>query len=551
MNKTLLTLAIAAPVAFSSVSVSADTLKIGMSQYPEGLHPTLVSNVAASYVLNTAYRKTVIYGKDWQPQCNVCVEIPTFENGLAKRITREDGSEGIKLTVTVRDDLFWGDGTPLTTKDIQLGYEIQKDERVGNPGLQEAKTMEKLVLLDDKTFEVYLSKVSFKYRTDYFPDPLPEHVEGALYRADPTNYSKTTKYATDPTNAGLYYGPYVLNKVSPGSFITAQRNPHWKGQPPAFDELVFKTVENTSALEAHLLSGSVDYLPGEIGLSLDQVLQIEKRHGKKFNVHYEPGLLYEHLDTTMNNPHLAKKEVRQALLYGANREQLVDKLFSGKQPVADTNTSPRDLGFYPEVKRYEYNPEKAKSLLKQAGYTEKNGVMVDADGNELHIELATTAGNKTRELVQQVLQSQWKKIGVKVSINNQPARVYFGDTLTQRKHKGLAMFAWYSAPENPPRTILHSNSIPTEDNGWSGQNYIGYQNPKMDALLERVEAELDDEKRKAIFFEIQKIYAEDLPALPLYFRADSFVMPKWLEGVTPTGHMFASTNWVEEWTTTK
>ncbi len=136
MNKTLLTLAIAAPVAFSSVSVSADTLKIGMSQYPDGLHPTLVSNVAASYVLNTAYRKTVIYGKDWQPQCNVCVEIPTFENGLAKRITREDGSEGIKLTVTVRDDLFWGDGTPLTTKDIQLGYEIQKDERVGNPGLQ-------------------------------------------------------------------------------------------------------------------------------------------------------------------------------------------------------------------------------------------------------------------------------------------------------------------------------------------------------------------------------------------------------------------------------
>ncbi|KKD61666.1 peptide ABC transporter [Grimontia sp. AD028] len=551
MKKTILAMAMAAPLALSAASANAETLKIGMSQYPEGLHPVLVSNSAASYILSTAWRHSVIYGKDWQPYCNVCVEIPTFENGLAERYSREDGSDGIKLTVSIKDDLFWGDGTPVTSKDLQLGWEIERDERVGNPGLQEAQTMEKFVALDDKTFEVYLNKVSFKYRTDYFPDPMPAHIEGEIYRADPSSYSKTTKYATEPTNPGLFYGPYVLSKVSAGSFITVVRNPHWKGKSPAFDEIIFKTVENTSALEAHLLSGSVDYIPGELGLSLDQALQLEKRQGDKFKFHFEPGLLYEHLDTTMDNPHLAKKEVRQALMYGANRQQLVDKLFMGKQPIAHTNTSPRDFGYSEDVKQYEYNPNKAKELLNQAGYTLKNGVMVDGEGNELHLELMTTAGNKTRELVQQVLQSQWKQIGVKVSIVNQPARVYFGETLTQRKHKGLAMFAWYSAPENPPRTTLHSNSIPTEANSWSGQNYIGYKNPEMDALLEKVEAELDDKKRESIFRDIQNIYAEDLPALPLYFRSDSFVMPKWLEGVTPTGHMFASSNWVEEWYSTK
>ncbi|WP_028024124.1 peptide ABC transporter substrate-binding protein [Enterovibrio calviensis] len=550
MKKTILALAMAAPLALSAASASAETLKIGMSQYPEGLHPILVSNVAASYILSTAHRGTVIYGKDWLLQCNACVEVPSFENGLAERIKLEDGSEGIKMTVTIPDDLFWGDGVPVTTKDMKLGFDIATDKRVGNPGLQEAKTMEKLVLLDDKKFEVYLNKITFKYNT-FVPTPMPAHVEGDLYAKDPTSYSKTTKYATEPTNPGLYFGPFVLSKVNAGSFITAEQNPHWKGKSPAIDEIIFKAVENTSALEAHLLSGSVDYLPGELGLSLDQVLQLEKRHGNKFNVHYEPGLLYEHLDTTMDNPHLAKKEVRQALLYGANRQQLVDKLFAGKQPIADTNVSPRDTTFFADVKRYEYNPEKAKQLLLDAGYTLKNGVMVDGDGNALQIELMTTAGNKTRELVQQVLQSQWKQIGVKVNINNQPARVYFGETLNKRKHKGLAMFAWYSSPESPPRTTLLSTNIPTEENGWSGQNYIGYTNPAMDELLNKVEAELDTEKRKKIFHDIQNIYAEDLPALPLYFRADSFVMPKWLEGVTPTGHMFPSTNWVEEWYTTK
>ncbi|USH01212.1 peptide ABC transporter substrate-binding protein [Grimontia kaedaensis] len=550
MKKTILAMAMAAPLALSAASANAETLKIGMSQYPEGLHPTLVSNVAASYILSTSYRKSVIYGKDWLLQCNTCVEVPTFENGLAERITLDDGREGIKMTVAIKDDLFWGDGTPVTTKDILLGYNISVDERVGNPGLQEAKTVEKVVALDDKNFEVYLNKVTFKYNT-FVPDALPAHIDGPLYEQDPASYQKTTKYSTDPTNPGLYFGPYVLSKVNAGSFITATPNPNWKGKAPSFDELIFKTVGNTAALEAHLMSGSVDYLPGELGLSLDQVQQLEKRHGGKFNVHYEPGLLYEHLDTTMDNPHLAKKEVRQALLYGANRQQLVDKLFGGKQPVANTNVSPRDTTYYADVKSYEYNPEKAKELLKQAGYTLKKGVMVDGEGNELHLELMTTAGNKTRELVQQVLQSQWKQIGVKVSIVNQPARVYFGETLNQRKHKGLAMFAWYSSPESPPRTTLLSTNIPTEENGWSGQNYIGYKNPAMDELLNKVEKELDTEKRNQIFHEIQKIYAEDLPALPLYFRSDSFVKPKWLEGVTPTGHMFPSSNWVEEWHSTK
>jgi peptide/nickel transport system substrate-binding protein len=111
----------------------------------------------------------------------------------------------------------------------------------------------------------------------------------------------------------------------------------------------------------------------------------------------------------------------------------------------------------------------------------------------------------------------------------------------------MAMFAWISAPESVPRTTLHSEHIPTADNNWSGQNYTGYQNPEMDRLIEELEVELDLAKRKALWRDLQVLYAEDLPALPLYFRANSFILPQWLEGVTPTGHQFPSTLWVEEW----
>ena len=69
----------------------------------------------------------------------------------------------------------------------------------------------------------------------------------------------------------------------------------------------------------------------------------------------------------------------------------------------------------------------------------------------------------------------------------------------------------------------------------------------MDQLIESIEIELEKEKRKKLWGQLQRLYAEQIPAIPLYFRANSFIVPKWLKGIRPTGHMFTSTNWVEDW----
>ena len=159
----------------------------------------------------------------------------------------------------------------------------------------------------------------------------------------------------------------------------------------------------------------------------------------------------------------------------------------------------------------------------------------------------TTAGNRTRELVQQALQAQWRQVGIDARIRNEPARVFFGETVTKRKFTGLAMYAWISAPESVPRTTLHSSQIPSAENGWSGQNNPGFRNDEMDTLIDRLEVELDREKRRPMWARLQAIYAEELPVIPLYFRADAYVMPRWLDGITPTGHQYPTTLWVEQW----
>ena len=102
-----------------------------------------------------------------------------------------------------------------------------------------------------------------------------------------------------------------------------------------------------------------------------------------------------------------------------------------------------------------------------------------------------------------------------------------------------------------PRSTLHSDEIPRAERNWSGQNYGGWRNAEMDALVEALPQELDPEKRRGMWSRLQAIYAEELPALPLWFRADAHVWPRWLDGVRPTGHLNPTSLWVEEWRVTR
>jgi peptide/nickel transport system substrate-binding protein len=94
---------------------------------------------------------------------------------------------------------------------------------------------------------------------------------------------------------------------------------------------------------------------------------------------------------------------------------------------------------------------------------------------------------------------------------------------------------------------LHSETIPTEVNGWSGQNYAGFRNPEMDKVLDDVEIICEPKANQALWNRLQTIYSNELPVLPLYFRATPFILPKWLKGIRPTGHQYSTTLWVEDW----
>ena len=527
---------------------SRPQLIIGVNSFPPNLHPVINDTVARNNVHSLARRSLVHFDAEWRLVCDLCVEAPSLQNGKAKIVDLPGGGKGVAASFTLKPGLKWADGVPITSKDVVFSLELGKRGDLGFGDVDFWAAVDRIDALNESDFVIHYNKMRYDFDRGFAI--LPEHIEGPIYRglSDPKEYNRNSAYNRAPTTPGLYNGPYKITQIETGQFIRFERNEFWTGEKPAFDRIILRTIENTSALEQNLLSGDIDYVLGELGLSLDQALALQKRAADKFNFVFQPGLLYEHVALNLDNPALADKRVRQALLMAIDRATMVGRLYEDRQPVAHSWVHPRDRGYNPDVKKYGHDPAAAKRLLDEAGFKPgAGGVRQNADGVKLSFEFVTTAGMKFRELVQQVIQSQMKEIGVELALKNEPVRTFLGQTMKERRFTGLAMWALPFSPEPLPVLQLRSDGIPTKANNFAGLNVSGFKSERMDKLIDAAVGELDPEVRRDHLSQMQAIYAEELPGLPLYFRTDPFVIPKWLTGVQPTGHRMPSTYWIHQW----
>lgn len=522
-------------------------LTIGITLFPDTLHPQFSGTLAGSYILGAIQRPLMVYGERWEATCVLCVEVPTLANGGAVPEARPDGSRGVAIRLSLRPDLVWGDGTPVTTDDVAFTMEAGRHPDVGFWGAEFFRRVERVEIHDRLSFTLHVDRLTYDYN-EIGISLLPAHIERPRFTEDPATYERRSAYVTDPTMPGLWLGPYRPVQIVAGSHAILEPNPRWFGARPHFRRVTIRAIENTAALEANLLAGAIDYVAGEIGFSTDQAISLQRRHGERYVYRYVPSYVYDHIDVNLDNPILADLRVRQALLHAIDRAAITGQLFGGRNPVADGFLNPRDRMHADALPGWAYDPARGRALLEAAGWTEiRDRIRYNARGERLSFELLFSSGNRMREIIAQVMQSQWRRVGIDVRIRTQPGRVFFGDTLRQRRQGGLALFAWVTAPQGIPRDILHSTQIPAAANAWAGSNYMGYRNPDMDRLLDDAERELDFDRRRELMIGIQRLYAADLPVLPLFFRTDPYVMPRWLAGVEPTGHIEPSTMRIENW----
>ncbi len=526
-----------------------DELIIGVAQFPSSLHPNIDPEVIKSYTLSFALRPMTAFLPDGPNVCVACVELPTLQNGLVKLETRGNGQPGMAVTVTLRDDLVWGDGVQVTTADLAFTAKVGHDPTSGFANTRTWGRVERVEVVNPRTAILHFDEVSTLY--DRLPGMLPAHIEGPVYeRTKGTgDYGKQSTYNRAPGTPGLWNGPFRLTTYQSGSLITLEPNEAWRGKKPALKRIIIKAIENTAALQANLLSGDIDMAPGDApSLTIDQVLQLRKQQPDRFTYVFKPALTYEHIDLNLDNPILADLRVRRALLHSLDRQTLVARLFEGLQPVADGFVNPLDPMAATGLPTYPYDPVRAKALLADAGWKPgDDGICRNAGGDRLSLQFSTTAGNKLRELQQQVLQNQWKGACIEAIIRNEPARTFFGETLKKRVFTGMALYAWSVGVAFPPRQTLASDQIPTAANNYGGSNYMNWRNADVDKAILVAETDLDPAHQKAAWATMQRIYAEELPVLPLFFRSDAHVIPTWLKGVRPTGTSDYSSLWAEDW----
>ena len=537
-------IALAAAATLPAKAQPRDTLTIGMAQFPPDMHPYITNTSIKEYVANTARRNMTGFNRDGTVICLICTEVPSLANGRAKVVTRPDGSQGMEVRFTLQPGLTWADGTPVKASDVAFSFQVSQ-------AFSPSPTVDRVEAPTAHDVLIHLKRVRYDFDRSAF-QPLPEHIEGPIFRAaaTPLEYGQKSAYNRRPDEPGLWFGPYRIAAFKPNESVTLLPNPHWKGTAPRFKQVNMRLIENTSALQANLLAGDVDLVaPGNLGLTLDQVVAMSKTQAARFDFAFIPSVTaYEHLALNLDNPLLADRRVRQAMAMAVDRKTLVARLFENKQDIADSFKHPTQFGWDDSVKRWPYDPKAARALLADAGFKPgPDGILLNAAGERLSIDLVTTAGNRMRELVQQVLQTQYKAIGIEMVVKTEPARLMFGETLRKRSYRGAVMFMSDPPMDNVPIYVFHSDWIPRAENNWTGQNYMGWRNPAMDTALDAAWAELDPVRRKALWKSILDITAEEVPEVNLFFGAQTNTTPKWLTGVAEPTRFGSPTIWIENW----
>lgn len=262
-----LALALALIVApFCLAHAKGDDLVIGIAQFPSSLNPNIDPEVVKTYSTFFGLREITAFDADWKNSCLLCTELPTIENGLAKY---EDtgGKRGMAITIKLKPGLAWGDGEPVTARDIAFTWKLGHDPLSGFSNPNPWSRASSVDVLDDLTAVLHLPTVMVSY--NQWDQVLPEHVEAkaATEGAGAGKYIKNTAYNRAPTTPGLWNGPYIMTSYESGSQIVYEPNPHWPGVKPGFKHIVLRHIENTAALQANLLSGDVDMVAGEgVGL---------------------------------------------------------------------------------------------------------------------------------------------------------------------------------------------------------------------------------------------------------------------------------------------
>jgi peptide/nickel transport system substrate-binding protein len=475
--------------ASAAGQASGTTLNIYLYQKPKNWNPLAPPNGPDTQV------ETLIYDALLMVNDNYAYEPRLAQNWTASGDART-------FTFNLRPGLTWSDGEPFSSRDVVFTYKL-----LANPasGSGQASKFDHVVGIadyrngatpdvagfrapDDNTFVVELDQPNAAFISSIswpFYGILPEHILGS---ADLKTLSDNP-FFLNPT-VGM--GPFTFVQYQTDQFVELKKNPNYR-TPVAIDHLFLKPV-TTDVATAQLEKGEMQL----VQISPTDLDRVKAIPGVKIDSKAGPGVILMAVD--LNQPYLQDKRVRQAMLYAIDRAGIVGQVLAGQASITNTHVMGPPEAIPPGLTQYEYNPDRASSLLQEAGW----------DPSQV-IKIQWIPGIRDRDATVQIVQAQLQAVGMKVELN--PLEV--GPLLDNMKNRTFDLSLYggglYTIDGD-------STSVPNECSQAypAGGNNAHYCNPDVDAAFAAGRATADTATRNQAYQTVARITNDEVPYIWLY-----------------------------------
>lgn len=425
------------------------------------------------------------------------------EMELAQSITQRDATT---YDIVLRQGSTFHDGRPVTSQDVEYTLMELGSELVSSPLGGMSKRIKSFTIVDDHTFSISLHEPRAPFIVELSMGIVPKHLCDGLKQCPNTHIGagpfKFVGQSDDAQTVRLEnFDGYVLGK-------------------PEIERLTFKVVKDDNTRLIALLGKSADMVQNAVSPLMLPV--VEDANG--LTIKQDQSFKYTYMAFNMRREILQDVRVRQAIAHGLDRESIIKHKYRGLAQLSTGMLAPAHWAYEGDVARYAYNQERAKQLLDEAGYPDPDG-----DGPQMRFELELkVSSNKFRRALAQLMSNQLARIGIGIKVRSYEWGTYFHDI--KSGNFDLTTLQWPSVLEpSLYHWVFHSSNIPSPDNVAAGANRGAYRSEEIDRLLDEGMVEVDVVKRKAIYAEVQRILARDLPYVSLWHEDNVAIMR---EGVT-------------------
>jgi peptide/nickel transport system substrate-binding protein len=484
-----------------------------------GLIPNITSDSASHEIGGLIYANLIRTDKELRP-----------EGELAERwdISKDE----MTLTFHMRNGVKWHDGEDVTAEDVDFTFRYMIDPKTPTAYGEPFRQVRRAEVVDRYTYRVTYEKPYAPALLSWGLWILPRHILEPAWKAGVD--LRTTRQNRFPVGSG----PYRFGEWKTGEKIVVEANPDYFEGRPYLRRVVYRIIPDQSTIFLELKARNID---------LASLTPIQYRRQTEFPAFLKAFHRYQYLSNSyaylgfnLLDARFQDKRVRQAMAHAINKQEIIEGVLLGLGRPAVGPYKPGTWWYKDDVKTFPFDPERAKALLAEAGWrrARADGIL-EKDGKPFSFTIRTNQGNAVRQQTAEIIQRRLRAVGIDAKIHIVEWAAFI-NTFIRKKDFEAIILGWGLGLDPDQYEIWHSSQTGPEE-----LNHISYKNPKVDELLEAGRRTFNQEKRTAIYGEMQEVLAEDQPVIFLYVPDALPVVSARVRGIepAPAGIMYNFIKW--------